>query len=110
MPHTIVLELCEAALLFALKIDNRATRALEVAVAACNKPSAYVTVQHACEVPQNKCVVWRTGFLPTRFVKITCLAGNPISLFSVQAIGLPLSRIYSDFGTCVEVCCSFNYV
>jgi hypothetical protein len=96
-PQCVVLELAEAALLFALKIDNRSTKSLEVAVAACNKPSAYVTVQHACEIPQNKCVVWRTGFLPSRFVRITCLSGNPISLYSVQAIGLPLSRIYSDF-------------
>jgi hypothetical protein len=95
--QSVVLELAEAALLFALKIDNRSTRSLEVAVAACNQPSAYVTVQLACEIPQHKCVVWRTGFLPTRFVRVTCLAGNPISLYSVQAIGLPLSRIYSDF-------------
>lgn len=95
--QSVVLELAEAALLFALKIDNRSTRSLEVAVAACNHPSAFVTVQLACEIPQHKCVVWRTGFLPTRFVRVTCLSGNPISLYSVQAIGLPLSRIYSDF-------------
>jgi hypothetical protein len=48
-------------------------------------------------VPRNKCVIWRTGFLPARYVRVRCLSGNPISLYSIQVLGIPISRVHTEF-------------
>jgi hypothetical protein len=65
-----------------VKIHNKGTRKLEIAIAMQNSPSHWITVRDETEVPMEKELVYRVGFLPARFMRVFCRKGAPISIYS----------------------------
>eukprot|EP01006_Ploeotia_vitrea_P037232 TRINITY_DN66105_c12_g4_i1.p2 TRINITY_DN66105_c12_g4~~TRINITY_DN66105_c12_g4_i1.p2 ORF type:complete len:225 (-),score=103.41 TRINITY_DN66105_c12_g4_i1:583-1185(-) len=100
--HTLLLRLKTPTLLGFLKIHNKGVSCIEVAIATKNAESEFITVASRRGVPLNKCIVLRCGFLPARYVRIRCVRGAPVSLYSVQALGVPKRKIADDFGESYE--------
>jgi len=50
-------------------------------------------VQQRCTLPANKLTVFRTGFLPCGVVKVRCLRGTPVSLYSIRLFGVSTDTV-----------------
>ena len=85
----LILELDTHVMVYAIKIDNRSTSCLEIGVALRNETNQFVIVQKACNIPHNKLLIWKAGYLPAKFVRVVCRRGA--SLNSVSIWGVPLS-------------------
>lgn len=98
--HCLKIRLERPSLVGFLRLFNRSVSALEVAVAQTDRPDAYVTVYTASGggVPHNKVVVCRTGFLPCRYVRLTLRRGSPVSLYSLEALGIPTDDVEGAYG------------
>lgn len=98
--QSITLKLDRTALVGFVRLFNRGVSALELAVAQSDEPGSYVTVYSASggRVPHNKIVVCRAGFLPCRFIRLTLLRGTPVSLYSIDPLGVPTDDVERAYG------------
>lgn len=48
-----------------------------------NQPETFVKVRPRCEAPRRD-MIYPTNYTPCRYVRISCLRGNPIAIFFVQ--------------------------
>ncbi|XP_054784251.1 uncharacterized protein LOC129291108 isoform X2 [Prosopis cineraria] len=92
----ILLELDEPCLLSHIRIYNKSVLEWEIAVGLRYKPETFLKVRPRCEAPRRD-MIYPTNYTPCRYVKISCLRGNPIAIFFVQLIGASVSGLEPEF-------------
>ncbi|KAF7825935.1 uncharacterized protein G2W53_017099 [Senna tora] len=92
----ILLELDEPCLLSHIRIYNKSVLEWEIAVGLRYKPETFLKVRSRCEAPRRD-MVYPTNYTPCRYVKISCLRGNPIAIFFVQLIGVSVAGLEPEF-------------
>ncbi|KAK1324320.1 hypothetical protein QJS10_CPA01g03048 [Acorus calamus] len=88
----ILLELDESCLLSHIRIHNKSVLEWEIAVGLRYKPEAFVKVRPRCEAPRRD-MLYPMNYTPCRFVRISCLRGNPIAIFFIQLIGVSVAGL-----------------
>ncbi|KAK8464628.1 hypothetical protein PHAVU_010G039700 [Phaseolus vulgaris] len=92
----ILLELDEPCLLSHIRIYNKSVLEWEIAVGLRYKPETFQKVRPRCEAPRRD-MVYPTNYTPCRYVRISCLRGNPIAIFFVQLIGVSAAGLEAEF-------------
>ncbi|OVA18390.1 hypothetical protein BVC80_1833g45 [Macleaya cordata] len=92
----IILELDEPCLLSHIRIYNKSVIEWEIAVGLRYKPESFVKVRPRCEAPRRD-MMYPMNYTPCRYVRISCLRGNPIALFFIQLIGVSVSGLEPEF-------------
>lgn len=92
----ILLELEEPCLLSHLRIYNKSVLEWEITVGLRYKPEAFVKVRPRCEAPRRD-IMYPMNYTPCRYVRISCLRGNPIAIFFIQLIGVSVSGLEPEF-------------
>ena len=72
------------------------------------QPEAFVKVRPRCEAPRRD-VVYPMNYTPCRYVRISCLRGNPIAIFFIQVerrLVIPQRRCVFSF--CVKLLLLFG--
>ncbi|XP_042502913.1 uncharacterized protein LOC122080099 isoform X2 [Macadamia integrifolia] len=92
----ILLELDEPCLLSQIRIYNKSVLEWEIAVGLRYKPEAFIKVRPRCEAPRRD-MVYPMNYTPCRYVRISCLRGNPIALFFIQLIGVSVIGLEPEF-------------
>ncbi|XP_028765027.1 uncharacterized protein LOC114723053 isoform X2 [Neltuma alba] len=92
----ILLELDEPCLLSHMRIYNKSVLEWEIAVGLRYKPETFLKVRPRCEAPRRD-MIYPTNYTPCRYVKISCLRGNPIAIFFVQLIGASVPGLEPEF-------------
>ncbi|CAL4932534.1 unnamed protein product [Urochloa decumbens] len=85
----ILLELQEPCLLSHVRIYNKSVLEWELTAGLRYKPEAFVKVRARCEAPKRD-VVYPANHTPCRYLRISCLRGNPIGIFFIQLYGIPV--------------------
>ncbi|XP_020528917.1 uncharacterized protein LOC18444006 [Amborella trichopoda] len=97
----IVLELEEPCLLSHIRIHNKSVLEWEIAVGLRYKPEAFVKVRPRCEAPRRD-MLYPVNYTPCRYVRISCLRGNPIAIFFIQLIGVSIAGLEPEFQPVVD--------
>ncbi|EXB70633.1 hypothetical protein L484_023818 [Morus notabilis] len=92
----ILLELNEPCLLSHIRIHNKSVLEWEISVGLRYKPETFVKVRPRCEAPRRD-MVYPMNYTPCRYVRISCLRGNPIAIFFIQVIGVSVSGLEPEF-------------
>ncbi|KAI4356168.1 hypothetical protein L6164_000211 [Bauhinia variegata] len=92
----ILLELEEPCLLSHIRIYNKSVLEWEIFVGLRYKPETFVKVRPRCEAPRRD-MIYPTNYTPCRYVRISCLRGNPIAVFFIQLIGVPVVGLEPEF-------------
>ncbi|XP_077238411.1 uncharacterized protein LOC143879740 isoform X3 [Tasmannia lanceolata] len=92
----ILLELEEPCLLSHIRIYNKSVLEWEIAVGLRYKPEAFVKVRPRCEAPRRD-MMYPMTYTPCRYVRISCLRGNPIAIFFIQLIGVSVTGLEPEF-------------
>ncbi|XP_058085820.1 uncharacterized protein LOC131233204 isoform X3 [Magnolia sinica] len=92
----ILLELDEPCLLSHIRIYNKSVLEWEIAVGLRYKPEAFVKVRPRCEAPRRD-MMYPVNYTPCRYVRISCLRGNPIAIFFIQLIGVSVTGLEPEF-------------
>ncbi|XP_061338809.1 uncharacterized protein LOC133285568 isoform X2 [Gastrolobium bilobum] len=92
----ILLELDEPCLLSHIRIYNKSVLEWEIAVGLRYKPETFQKVRPRCEAPRRD-MIYSTNYTPCRYVRISCLRGNPIAIFFVQIIGVSVTGLEPEF-------------
>ncbi|KAL3573924.1 hypothetical protein D5086_024537 [Populus alba] len=92
----ILLELDEPCLLSHIRIYNKSVLEWEIAVGLRYKPEAFVKVRPRCEAPRRD-MIYPMNYTPCRYVRISCLRGNPIAIFFIQLIGVSVAGLEPEF-------------
>ncbi|KAF5188889.1 Tubulin binding cofactor a [Thalictrum thalictroides] len=92
----ILLELDQPCLLSQLRIYNKSVLEWEIALGLRYKPEAFVKVRPRCEAPRRD-MMYPMNYTPCRYVRISCLRGNPIAIFFIQLIGVPVPGLEPEF-------------
>ncbi|KAF3447573.1 hypothetical protein FNV43_RR12760 [Rhamnella rubrinervis] len=92
----ILLELNEPCLLSHIRIYNKSVLEWEISVGLRFKPETFVKVRPRCEAPRRD-MMYPTNYTPCRYVRISCLRGNPIAIFFVQLIGVSVVGLEPEF-------------
>ncbi|KAJ0989796.1 hypothetical protein J5N97_008152 [Dioscorea zingiberensis] len=92
----ILLELDEACLLSHIRIYNKSVLEWEITAGLRYKPESFIKVRPRCESPRRE-VMYPMNYTPCRYVRISCLRGNPIAIFFVQLIGVPVAGLEPEF-------------
>ncbi|XP_061997440.1 uncharacterized protein LOC133715099 isoform X1 [Rosa rugosa] len=92
----ILLELNEPCLLSHIRIYNKSVLEWEISVGLRYKPETFVKVRPRCEAPRRD-MVYPTNYTPCRYVRISCLRGNPIAIFFIQLIGVSVTGLEPEF-------------
>ncbi|XP_057800433.1 uncharacterized protein LOC131015933 isoform X2 [Salvia miltiorrhiza] len=92
----ILLELDEPCLLSHIRIYNKSVLEWEISVGLRYKPETFVKVRPRCEAPRRD-MMYPMNYTPCRFVRISCMRGNPIALFFVQLIGISVPGLEAEF-------------
>ncbi|KAL8555562.1 hypothetical protein ACS0TY_003387 [Phlomoides rotata] len=92
----ILLELDEPCLLSHIRIYNKSVLEWEISVGLRYKPEMFVKVRPRCEAPRRD-MMYPMNYTPCRYVRISCMRGNPIALFFVQLIGIPVPGLEPEF-------------
>ncbi|KAF0934279.1 hypothetical protein E2562_024469 [Oryza meyeriana var. granulata] len=86
----ILLELNEPCLLSHIRIYNKSVLEWEITAGLrYNKPDAFLKLRPRCEAPKRD-IVYPANHTPCRYVRISCMRGNPIAIFFIQLIGIPV--------------------
>ncbi|XP_039832915.1 uncharacterized protein LOC120693528 isoform X2 [Panicum virgatum] len=85
----ILLELQEPCLLSHVRIYNKSVLEWELTAGLRYKPDAFIKVRPRCEAPKRD-VVYPANHTPCRYLRISCLRGNPIAIFFIQLYGIPV--------------------
>ncbi|KAL3678453.1 hypothetical protein R1sor_021409 [Riccia sorocarpa] len=97
----LVLELEESCLLSHIRIHNKSVLEWEVSIGLRFKPDTYLKVRPRCEAPRRE-ITYHIGYQPCCFVRISCLRGNPIAIFSIQLMGIPVPGLEPEFQPVVD--------
>ncbi|XP_022718696.1 uncharacterized protein LOC111276964 isoform X3 [Durio zibethinus] len=92
----ILLELDEPCLLSHIQIYNKSVLEWEIAVGLRYKPETFVKVRPRCEAPRRD-MMYSMNYAPCRYVRISCLRGNPIAIFFIQLIGISVAGLEPEF-------------
>ncbi|CAL5380807.1 unnamed protein product [Camellia sinensis] len=92
----ILLELDEPCLLSHIRIYNKSVLEWEIAVGLRYKPETFVKVRPRCEAPRRD-MTYPMNYTPCRYVRISCLRGNPIAVFFIQLIGVSVAGLEPEF-------------
>ncbi|KAK2405981.1 hypothetical protein QL285_041771 [Trifolium repens] len=92
----ILLQLNEPCLLSHIRIYNKSVLEWEIAVGLRYKPETFQKVRPRCEAPRRD-MIYPTNYTPCQYVRISCLRGNPIAIFFVQLIGVPVVGLEAEF-------------
>ncbi|XP_010528687.1 PREDICTED: uncharacterized protein LOC104805731 isoform X2 [Tarenaya hassleriana] len=92
----ILLELEEPCLLSHIRIYNKSVLEWEITVGLQYKPESFVKVRPRCEAPRRD-MVYPVNYTPCRYVRISCLRGNPIAIFFIQLIGISIPGLEPEF-------------
>ncbi|XP_056163133.1 uncharacterized protein LOC115692375 isoform X2 [Syzygium oleosum] len=92
----ILLELDEPCLLSHVRIYNKSVLEWEIAAGLRYKPETFAKVRPRCEAPRRE-MTYPTNYTPCRYVRISCLRGNPIAIFFIQLIGVPVPGLEPEF-------------
>ncbi|CAI0395182.1 unnamed protein product [Linum tenue] len=92
----ILLELDEPCLLSHIRIYNKSVLEWEIAVGLRYKPDTFVKARPRCEAPRRD-MVYPMNYTPCRYVRISCLRGNPIAIFFIQLIGVSVAGLEPEF-------------
>ncbi|XP_019701444.1 uncharacterized protein [Elaeis guineensis] len=92
----ILLELDEACLLSHIRIYNKSVLEWEITAGLRYKPETFVKVRPRCEAPRRD-MVYPVNYTPCRYVRISCLRGNPIALFFIQLLGVTVAGLEPEF-------------
>ncbi|KAG5009705.1 hypothetical protein GYH30_018179 [Glycine max] len=92
----ILLELDEPCLLSHIRIYNKSVLEWEIVVGLRYKPETFQKVRPRCEAPRRD-MIYPTNYTPCRYVRISCLRGNPIAIFFVQLIGVSVAGLEPEF-------------
>ncbi|XP_015577755.2 uncharacterized protein LOC8282035 isoform X1 [Ricinus communis] len=92
----ILLELDEPCLLSHLRIYNKSVLEWEISVGLRYKPETFVKVRPRCEAPRRD-MIYPMNYTPCRYVRISCLRGNPIAIFFIQLIGVSVTGLEPEF-------------
>ncbi|KAJ8763138.1 hypothetical protein K2173_025523 [Erythroxylum novogranatense] len=92
----ILLELDEPCLLSHFRIYNKSVLEWEIAVGLRYKPETFVKVRPRCEAPRRD-MIYPMNYTPCRYVRISCLRGNPIAIFFIQLIGVSVTSLEAEF-------------
>ncbi|KAG2381063.1 uncharacterized protein HKW66_Vig0204360 [Vigna angularis] len=60
------------------------------------EPETFQKVRPRCEAPRRD-MTYPTSYTPCRYVRISCLRGNPIAIFFVQLIGVSVPGLEAEF-------------
>lgn len=92
----ILLELDEPCLLSHVRIYNKSVLEWEISVGLRYKPESFVKVRPRCEAPRRD-MMYPMNYTPCRYVRISCLRGNPIAIFFIQLIGVSVTGLEPEF-------------
>ncbi|XP_048331486.2 uncharacterized protein LOC107428748 isoform X1 [Ziziphus jujuba] len=92
----ILLELNEPCLLSHIRIYNKSVLEWEISVGLRFKPETFVKVRPRCEAPRRD-MMYPMNYTPCRYVRISCLRGNPIAIFFIQLIGVSVIGLEPEF-------------
>ncbi|PON87476.1 Galactose-binding domain-like [Trema orientale] len=92
----ILLELNEPCLLSHIRIHNKSVLEWEISLGLRYKPETFVKVRPRCEAPRRD-IMYPINYTPCRYVRISCLRGNPIAIFFIQLIGVPVIGLEPEF-------------
>ncbi|KAL3815181.1 hypothetical protein ACJIZ3_016449 [Penstemon smallii] len=92
----ILLELDEPSLLSHIRIYNKSVLEWEISVGLRYKPETFVKVRSRSEAPRRD-MVYPMNYTPCRYVRISCMRGNPIAIFFIQLIGIPVAGLEPEF-------------
>ncbi|KAK9095691.1 hypothetical protein Scep_027160 [Stephania cephalantha] len=59
-------------------------------------PEAFAKIRPRCEAPRRD-IMYPMNYTPCRYVRISCLRGNPIAIFFIQLIGVPIPGLEPEF-------------
>ncbi|KAG6557533.1 hypothetical protein Mapa_000807 [Marchantia paleacea] len=97
----LVLELEESCLLSHIRIHNKSVLEWEISIGLRFKPDTYLKVRPRCEAPR-RAETYHIGFQPCCFVRIACLRGNPIAIFHIQLMGIPVPGLEPELQPVVD--------
>lgn len=92
----ILLELDEPCLLSHIRIYNKSVLEWEISVGLRYKPETFAKVRPRCEAPRRD-MIYPMNYTPCRYVRISCLRGNPIAVFFIQLIGVTVTGLEPEF-------------
>ncbi|KAG6518686.1 hypothetical protein ZIOFF_022166 [Zingiber officinale] len=92
----ILLELDEACLLSQIRIYNKSVLEWEITVGLRFKPDTFLKVRPRCEAPRRE-MIYPMNHTPCRYVRISCLRGNPIAIFFIQLVGVTVTGLEPEF-------------
>lgn len=92
----ILLELDEPCLLSHIRIYNKSVLEWEISVGLRYKPETFIKVRPRCEAPRRD-MMYPMNYTACRYVRISCLRGNPIAIFFIQLIGVPVTGLEPEF-------------
>lgn len=98
----LLLELEETCLLHQIRIHNKSVLEWEISVGLRHKqPDTFLKVRPRCEAPRRE-FQYMTNYVPCRYVRISCLRGNPIAIFFVQLVGITVAGLEPEFQPLVD--------
>ncbi|PWA53886.1 Armadillo-type fold [Artemisia annua] len=92
----ILLELDEPCLLSHIRIYNKSVLEWEISVGLRYKPETFLRVRPRCEAPRRD-MMYPMNYTACRYVRLSCLRGNPIAIFFIQLIGVPVTGLEPEF-------------
>ncbi|KAI3695201.1 hypothetical protein L1987_78191 [Smallanthus sonchifolius] len=92
----ILLELDEPCLLSHIRIYNKSVLEWEISVGLRYKLETFIRARPRCEAPRRD-MMFPINYTACRYVRISCLRGNPIAIFFIQLIGVPVIGLEPEF-------------
>ncbi|XP_076954574.1 uncharacterized protein LOC143629097 [Bidens hawaiensis] len=92
----ILLQLDEPCLLSHIRIYNKSVLEWEISLGLRYKPETFVKVRPRCEAPRRD-IMYPMNYTACRYIRISCLRGNPIAIFFIQLIGVPVIGLEPEF-------------
>lgn len=84
----------EPCLLSHIRIYNKSVLEWEITAGLrYNKPDTFVKVRPRCEAPKRD-ILYPANHTPCRYVRISCMRGNPIAIFFIQ-VGVTTSITFT---------------
>jgi hypothetical protein len=97
--HELLLKLDAPALIGWVKIHNKSTNSCEVFTAYDNANKQFLHRYKDDKLPHNKISMFPCGYLPGRFIKLRLNTGRPISLYSIEIVGVPIHNSTVNLGS-----------
>ncbi|KAK9070642.1 hypothetical protein SSX86_011044 [Deinandra increscens subsp. villosa] len=86
----------EPCLLSHIRIYNKSVLEWEISVGLRYKPETFIKARPRCEAPRRD-MMYPMNYTACRYVRISCLRGNPIAIFFIQLIGVPVIGLEPEF-------------